>query len=671
MKPKLQPSSRPNRGARGRGPRGDSRPKPSHDTDSPKGSPAKDSMEETQNGQVEDDDVSGKNICFVCADGIIFEAVYPCNHTVCHRCALRLRALMKDNHCALCRTQQDKIVITHKSGINCQDFSPEQLIYQEAKYGIFFEDRKTKDNVLSLLKLKCPWRGCGKIFPNWKELKHHAKDAHNREFCDICTRYKKAFTIEFPLYTSWGLHKHQKEGDDKIGFTGHPRCGFCQMYFYSDEELFVHCREKHERCFICDRNRINNRPEYNYYRDYSSLENHFREKHYACGVQSCLHKKFVVFESKLELQDHMVNTHPEIVGTSRQARIVETNFTFSRPTNNGFGSQLSTYVEPSVPVAPRLDTAVPAPLAERTEDSFPALGTQRPSNPSFNSPQAASVERFHANAPPRNETPDIIKRRLEERARMYLNYDVKRFETFQTLNSEFASGTIDAKTVIFEYKNLFVNIKVPEMEILVHELQGVYKAKSKQLQTALQSWAEKQAPTPGRQVGTATANMLSSTWAASRSASLRAGGLTTQDFPSLPASSSSASSSGTATPTSKIVRSTPSLSSVTKSLNNFNVNNGGTSVPSASASTSSLPYSRTSSSSSLTESAFPALPPSKVKLYPLKRSAAPAPAIPSVWDPCTQAQPAPTDSAEDPVGGDGRKQKGRKKQVLYNIGAFS
>jgi E3 ubiquitin-protein ligase ZNF598 len=672
----LKPKPRPGRGNRGGGGRGSK----STPRDSSVSRPQERGKEdETMTNVQDEEDTEGKEICLVCADVIRYEAVYPCNHTVCHRCALRLRALMKDNHCALCRTQQEKIVITEKEGANFNDFTDEQLAYQEPRYGVYFEDRQTKDDVLSLLKLKCPYKGCGEVLHNWKELKHHVKDAHNREFCDICTRHKKAFTVEFPLYTSWGLQKHQKDGDDKTGFTGHPRCGFCRMYFYSDEELFVHCREKHERCFICDRNRVNNRPEHNYYRDYENLEKHFREQHYACGVQFCLDKKFVVFDSKLELQDHMINTHPEIVGTSRQARIVETNFSFGRSgtSGSGFGSQLSTFTEPVPATAGNglaASTATATTTISRTADSFPALGTQRASTPTTNSPQVASVERFHANAPPGDNSPATMRRRLEERARMYLNYDVSKFEKFQDINGEFAAGTIDGKILIFEYSKLFVDIKVSEMGILVHELQGIYKTKSSQLEKALQSWVDKQSPPLGQQTGPATSNMLSSTWAASRS-SLRTGGLAAQDFPSLPKSASSGKSR-TTTPMSKIVRNTPNAIGVTKSLRSLTLNgdDSGTSndntKSTVSASASASPdYSRTSSSSSLSDSLFPSLPQSKVKAYPLNRPGTTP--TPSVWDPSSQPSQSPTDPSDDPVVGSNRKQKGRKKQVLYNLGAFS
>ena len=140
--------------------------------------------------------------------------------------------------------------------------------------------------------------------------------------CDLCTRNKKVFTHEHDLFTIPELRKHEKFGDDnpgavdQSGFKGHPECGFCRQRFYGDDELYTHCRDKHERCHICDRR--TQRREQQYFLDYSSLEIHFRKDHFLCADQDCLDKKFVVFESEMDLKGHQLETHPE--GLSKDAR---------------------------------------------------------------------------------------------------------------------------------------------------------------------------------------------------------------------------------------------------------------------------------------------------------------------------------------------------------------
>lgn len=42
-------------------------------------------------------------VCFICASPVIHNAIAPCNHSTCHICALRMRALYKTRDCAHCR----------------------------------------------------------------------------------------------------------------------------------------------------------------------------------------------------------------------------------------------------------------------------------------------------------------------------------------------------------------------------------------------------------------------------------------------------------------------------------------------------------------------------------------------------------------------------------------
>lgn len=75
------------------------------------------------------------------------------------------------------------------------------------------------------------------------------------------------------MYTNSQLQKHHREGDasfnqeDESGFTGHPECVFCRTRFYGSDELFEHCRDKHEQCHLCVRNGV----QHQYYANYESL----------------------------------------------------------------------------------------------------------------------------------------------------------------------------------------------------------------------------------------------------------------------------------------------------------------------------------------------------------------------------------------------------------------
>ncbi len=144
--------------------------------------------------------------------------------------------------------------------------------------------------------------------------------------CDLCTRNKKVFTHEHELFTDRELEKHMRRGDDKpgaadqTGFKGHPLCGFCGERFYDDDKLYEHCRMKHERCFICDR-RDSRKP--HYFVDYNALEAHFKKDHFLCNDRECMEKKFVVFESNLDLQAHNLAEHAGGKTVGRDARTVD------------------------------------------------------------------------------------------------------------------------------------------------------------------------------------------------------------------------------------------------------------------------------------------------------------------------------------------------------------
>jgi hypothetical protein len=61
---------------------------------------------------VSDLDLTDLEHCILCFNDLRFFALGKCNHkNVCHTCILRLRLIMKDNQCPICKTHLDEIVI--------------------------------------------------------------------------------------------------------------------------------------------------------------------------------------------------------------------------------------------------------------------------------------------------------------------------------------------------------------------------------------------------------------------------------------------------------------------------------------------------------------------------------------------------------------------------------
>ncbi|KAJ3018986.1 hypothetical protein HKX48_002482 [Thoreauomyces humboldtii] len=268
----------------------------------------------------------GVELCFICADTVTCYAIGECNHRVCHLCCLRLRALYKQKTCAMCKTELSDVVFTQSDTKQFQDFNLSTMPALDKRLKIHFDTQEIYEDAMILLRFNCPDPGCDVACTGgWKELKDHVRKAHGMLMCELCIRHKKLFTHEHTLYTRALLDRHNKVGDpDDPSFKGHPSCGFCRINFYGQDELFEHCREKHEQCFLCQRNGVRNQ----YYQNYLEMESHFQNDHYPCYDSECLAQKFVVFNSEIDLKGHELEVH----GTHRakaKGQHLDLNFNYA------------------------------------------------------------------------------------------------------------------------------------------------------------------------------------------------------------------------------------------------------------------------------------------------------------------------------------------------------
>ncbi|KAI9158020.1 E3 ubiquitin-protein ligase hel2 [Paramyrothecium foliicola] len=285
-------------------------------------------------GEDADDDAE---VCFICANPVAHYSIAPCNHATCHICALRMRALYKTKDCAHCRTPASFVIFTDESEKRFDQYTDADISTTDTNIGIKYAKEDIVGDTVLLLRYNCPDPSCDFAGLGWPDLHRHVKSAHRKRMCDLCTRNKKVFTHEHELFADRELERHMRHGDDKpgsadqTGFKGHPLCGFCGERFYDDDKLYEHCRMKHERCFLCDR-RDSRKP--HYYMDYNALEDHFRKDHYLCADRECLEKKFVVFDSEMDLQAHQISEHGG-KNAGRDARLVDiSGFDLRQPYNN-------------------------------------------------------------------------------------------------------------------------------------------------------------------------------------------------------------------------------------------------------------------------------------------------------------------------------------------------
>ncbi|KAI9812513.1 MAG: hypothetical protein M1832_000407 [Thelocarpon impressellum] len=477
-------------------------------------------------------------VCFICASPVVHNAVSPCNHRTCHICALRLRALYKTKACAHCRATAESVIFTDDASKPYEDFAAIAFARQDDNLGIKYETADIFEDTVLLLRYNCPDPGCDVACLGWPDLHRHVKSVHHKVMCDLCTRNKKVFTHEHELFTVAELRRHEKFGDDnpgavdQSGFKGHPECGFCRQRFYGDDELYTHCRDKHERCHICDRRQQGRQQQY--FVDYNSLEIHFRKEHFLCLDRDCLEKKFVVFESEMDLKAHQLEAHPNDLSKDarRDARRIDiSGFDYrgqwddergNRREGRGRGRGADPRTEP-IPASTaqtlrRDELAFQRQMAVQSAQSVstrtfggqltsadPPVGRapparQAPARNNVNgvaaSLEGSAVERPRQNPPSPNldqatTTPQEQARRLRhaavmERASNMLRNDGAKVADFRKKVSRFQHSTLSATELIDAFLALF-DASPAELGKLVKELAEIYESETKR-HDLLKAW---------------------------------------------------------------------------------------------------------------------------------------------------------------------------------------
>ncbi|CAN7052563.1 hypothetical protein IGI04_027724 [Brassica rapa subsp. trilocularis] len=277
--------------------------------------------------------------CAVCADNLEWVAYGSCGHReVCSTCVVRLRFVLCDPRCCICKTESPLIFVTKALGDytrTINDFSTFPTAPKEGRVAggfwyhedtqAFFDDLDQYRMIKAMCRLSCSV--CDKAeeeqgpgprhrlrIKSVEQLKGHLYHKHKLNMCNLCLEGRKIFIGEQKLYTRAQLNQHIHTGDSEVdgsesergGFAGHPMCEFCRNPFYGDNELYTHMTTEHYTCHICQRSQTG---KYEYYKNYDDLELHFRRDHFLCEDDSCLSKKFIVFPNESELKRHNAIEH--------------------------------------------------------------------------------------------------------------------------------------------------------------------------------------------------------------------------------------------------------------------------------------------------------------------------------------------------------------------------
>ena len=388
--------------------------------------------------------------------------------------------------------------------------------------GIKYENQEIYGDTVLLLQYNCPDPSCDMAFRGWPDLHRHVRHTHHKMMCDLCTRNKKVFTHEHELFTHQDLRKHEKFGDDnpgavdQSGFKGHPECGFCSRRFYGDDELFVHCRDAHEKCHICERQQSGGRPQY--YLDYNTLEKHFAKDHFLCMEQECLDKKFVVFSSQMDLKAHQLETHPsgQSKDVRRDARVVDiSNFDYRTPYveprggrrgGRGRGRDPNAEPLPASSVQPlRRDelayhramelqnsqvTAARPPNSVSTPSSRPQeTPTSAHQTSSTQISQVGQLSLNEASFTPQDQARRIQHNAVIDRASTILKNDPLKVTEFRNRVSSYRTSALTATELIDSFFALF-DCSSADLGKLIKELADIYENETKRanLLTAWNDW---------------------------------------------------------------------------------------------------------------------------------------------------------------------------------------
>ena len=265
-----------------------------------------------------DDNIASPPHCLLCAELMETISFGSCNHYVaCGKCCLRLRMCYNRVDCPLCKIELKEIVIApwraslpefsqyRKAGSN------QAVLARGRKLGPgqVFVDRwqpsgrnstKLLHELVGLTTLSCSV--CDpkgrKPFEKPKVLKDHLSQKHNKYICMMCLREGRVFPMDLPLYSSSKelLEHHDKE---------HPKCEFCRTSFYDGDALFLHMKDKHFQCQICE---PQPRGDYPWYPSIVSLQDHMQEEHFACDDPECI-GCLVAFRTSEELKRHYITRH--------------------------------------------------------------------------------------------------------------------------------------------------------------------------------------------------------------------------------------------------------------------------------------------------------------------------------------------------------------------------
>jgi hypothetical protein len=105
--------------------------------------------------------------CVLCYNPMRFYILGPCNHkNVCINCALRVRILMEDSKCQICRADNLEVYVTQDPSMTWEKFEKlrktknNSILADREVDTIFYENKKCLNAGMALRARTCPMYEC-------------------------------------------------------------------------------------------------------------------------------------------------------------------------------------------------------------------------------------------------------------------------------------------------------------------------------------------------------------------------------------------------------------------------------------------------------------------------------------------------------------------------------
>lgn len=145
------------------------------------------------------------NNCAVCAEPLEWTGYGPCgHHSSCSKCIARLRFVLDDNRCAICRQSCDIIFITRHLGKYTMKLRSDQLYelrdpnktnnyFHLESINAYFDTEEQYEKIKKLCSHTHPILNEGEItnFKNISDLKKYIENNYQKYFCDLCLTGRK------------------------------------------------------------------------------------------------------------------------------------------------------------------------------------------------------------------------------------------------------------------------------------------------------------------------------------------------------------------------------------------------------------------------------------------------------------------------------------------------